>query len=110
MVAISTLLEKMTGGDRAAVIGQVRCHARTALTGLFLGSGGALLLVGWMLWGNLTFVPIVMLLFVAWFSHRTMLRRSREALRMSQWGRQNGITLHHLKKVGFDPGIWGRSL
>ncbi|RYD29361.1 MAG: hypothetical protein EOP87_18510, partial [Verrucomicrobiaceae bacterium] len=69
----------MTGSDRAAVIRQVRRFARIALTGMFLGGGGMLLLVGWMPWGNLTFLPIVILLLVAWLVQRTMLRRSREA-------------------------------
>ncbi|WAC20360.1 hypothetical protein OVA24_03080 [Luteolibacter sp. SL250] len=106
MVPISTLLEKMTGSDRAATIGQVRFHARIALTGMFIGSAGTLLLVGWMPWGNLTFPLIVVPLLVAWFSHRTMIRRSREALRSSEWGRRNAVTLPQLRHVGFDPGIW----
>ncbi|MBX3741083.1 MAG: hypothetical protein KF712_08845 [Akkermansiaceae bacterium] len=82
MVAISTLLEEMTGSDRAAVIRQVRCHARIALTGMFFGGGGTLLLVGWMPWGNLTFPVIAALLLVAWFSRRAMIRRATEARRI----------------------------
>jgi len=106
MVAISTLLDQMTGNDRATVIRQVRRFARIALAGMFLGGGGTLLLVGWMPWGNLTFLPIVILLLVAWLAHRTMIRWSREALRLSQWGRRNEVTLRQLRRVGFDPGIW----
>lgn len=106
MVAISTLLEEMTGSDRAAVIRQVRCHARIALTGMFLGGGGTLLLVGWMPWGNLTFPVIAALLLVAWFSRRAMIRRACEALRISEWGQRNGVTAGQLRHVGFDPGIW----
>lgn len=106
MVAISTLLEEITGSDRAAIIRQVRCHARIALTGMFFGGGGTLLLVGWMPWGNLTFPVIVALLLVAWLSHRMMIRRSREALRRSRWGQRNGVTLRQLRHIGFDPGIW----
>jgi hypothetical protein len=86
MVAISTLLDEMTGPDRAAVVGRVRFHARIALKGMFFGGGGTLLLVGWMPWGNLTFPVIAALLLVAWLSRRTMIRRFREALHMSQWG------------------------
>ncbi len=106
MVAISTLLDGMTGNDRAAVIGQVRFHARMALTGMFLGSAGTLLLVSWMPWGNLTFPLVFVPLLVAWLSHRVMVRRSREALGSSEWGHRNAVTLPQLRHVGFDPGLW----